>query len=80
MTQAEQVVAIKENLKDFCEKNMKTAILLEACLWWNGNMKWPYNRFANLCKTESMTSASYFKYPNLNFYFCLGYGPSAMIN
>jgi len=54
--------------------------MLEGCLLWNGNIRWPDNIPANLCKTEYMVSDPSYKYRNLNFYYCLGYGPSALIN
>ena len=72
-----QMDAIELSLKEQCEKTQKTTELLEACLFYNGNMKWPQNQFANLCLTNSFMYAP-FQYPYLNKYYCLGWNTTAL--
>ena len=52
--------------------------LLEACMYFNGHMKWPQNQPANLCLMEDMVNSPLFSYPYLNKYYCLGWNTTAL--
>ena len=67
---------IKNNLKTYCQDNMKTSDLLVACLFFNGNPKYPKNLPADLCFAEARYKE--YLYPYLNKNYCLGYKTSAM--
>ena len=75
---------IKNSLKQKCEKlfdsDGKSLGKDEACLFYNGNPKYPENKAVSLCITEQMTNQydDLYKYPFLNKYYCMGWNNSAV--